>query len=246
MPFKKIYLKTGRKHHAAKNIQRAWRRRRYQKDKIKTVKDVRDAVNKGTPSSVIIQTTNLDIDAEVLGVGGPTVQHSLSNIEFSNSNDRPDSRKSKIISVGHIKIRCLLSVGDRTNLCRVMVVKNKDPMTAAAFNPKQMFVMNNGVGATPDRILAEPNLRQVEVKYDRVFNLQDSTEAVPGTLPMSKYFQFRVPINEKWKYFTETNNTSELTRNMKDYYIVAFSDSLLAPHPSLHCVSYTWFKNHTR
>lgn len=235
-----IYMKIGKKYQAASKIQRAWRKKRYQRDKIKTVSDVRKAVNKGTPSSVIIQETNFALTTT------PTTQHVLSDIEFSNSNDRPDSRKSKKISVGHVKCRCYLEVGDRTNLCRVMLVRNKDPLTAAAFNPNTMFEMNNNIGTQPDKMFAEPNLRKVEVKYDKVFNLQDSSEATPPTRPKNIYFQFKVKINEVFKYFTETNNTSELTRNMKDYYIVAFSDSNILPNPSLKCVSYLWFKNHTR
>ena len=127
-----------------------------------------------------------------------------------------------------------------------MVVRNKDPQTAAAFNPANMFTMNNGVGTQPTQMFAEPNLRMVEVKYDKVFNLQATTEAIPATRVQNIYFQFKIKIGEVFKYFTETNNTSELTRNMKDYYIVAFSDSSILPNPSLRCVSYTWFKNHTR
>lgn len=229
---------------AARRIQSHWRRKR--KDNIKTVKDVRDAVNKGTPGSVIVQDTNFALTAQVGPLGGPTVQHVLSDIEFSNSNDRPDSRKSKKISVGHLSCRCYLDVADRTNLCRVLVVRNRDPQTAAAFNPRNMFIFNNGIGPQPDQIFADVNLRQVEVKYDKVFNLQSTEAAAPATRQQNIYFKFKIPIHETWKYFTETNNTSELTRNMKDYYIVAFSDSVVAPNPSLRCVSYLWFKNHTR
>lgn len=241
MAFKKIYLHTAKyKASKARLIQRAWRKRRYRKDKIKTVKDVRDAVNKGTPSSVIIQETDFALTTT------PTIQHTLSNIEFSNSNDRPDARKSKKISVGHFKFRAYLDVGDRTNLCRVMVVRNKNPQVAAAFNPANIFTMNNGVGTQPNNMFSEPNLREVEIKYDRVFNLQDTSEGAPATRMQNKYFQFKIPVNEVWKYFTETNNTQELTRNMKDYYVVAFSDSPILPNPSLKLSSYVWFKNHTR
>ena len=240
---KKIFVGKA---HAARHIQRKWRKRRAKKDQIKTVGDVQKATLKMTPSSVIVQTTDFALTQTVLGVGGPTVQHAFSNIEFSNSNDRPDSRKSKKITVGHIKCRCYLDVGDRTNLCRVMVVRNKDPLTSAAYNPHAMFIHNNGVGPQPNEMFAEPNLRQVEVKYDKVFNLQDSVAATPATRMKNIYFEINVPIHEVWKYYTETNNTSELTRNMKDYYLVAFSDSIITPNPSLKATSYTWFKNHTR
>lgn len=235
MPFGKIYL-SGKGKKQSVILKTAPKKRRV-KDKIKTASDVRKAVNQGNPSSVIAQETNFALTTV------PTVQHVLSDIEFSNSNDRPDSRKSLKINVGHLKCRCYLDVGDRTNLCRVMVVRNKDPLTAAAFNPTTMFEINNGVGAQPNNMFAEPNLRMVEVKYDKVFNLQDSSSTVPATRMKNIYFQFKVPIKEQWKYLTTANNTSELTRNMKDYYIVAFSDSSILPNPSFRCISYLWFKN---
>lgn len=224
----------------ARLVRRRKYRKKYQKDKIKTVSDVRKAVNKGTPASVIIQETAFALSTT------PITQHVLSDIEYSNSNDRPDSRKSKKITAGHFKFRGKIQVGDTTNLVRIMVVRNKDPLTAAAFNPANMFEMNNGVGTQPTTMLAEPNLRKVEIKYDHVYNLSENSETHPGDRPDNIYFEFSVPLHETWKYFTETNNTSELTRNMKDYYLVAFSDSSITPNPRLNVVSYTWFKNHTR
>ena len=226
----------------AMKIQRAYRahRKRKQKDKIKSKSDVKKAVNSMTPGSVIIQETAFALSTT------PITQQVLSDIEYSNSNDRPDSRKSKNISVGHFKFRGKIQVGDATNLVRVMVVRNKDPLTAAAFNPSTMFEMNNGVGTQPTTMLAEPNLRKVQVKYDHVFNLSENSETHPGAKNDNIYFDFKINLKETWKYFTETNNTSELTRNMKDYYLVAFSDSTLTPNPRLNVVSYTWFKNHTR
>lgn len=235
-----VYFPKSSKYRSGRTKRKSHQKSGKKTDKIKTVEDVRRAVNKGTPASVIIQETNFALTTT------PTVQHFLSDIEYSNSNDTPNTRKSKKISVGHFKMRCYLDVGDRTNLCRVMLVRNRDPQTAAAFNPANMFEMNNGVGTQPDKMFAEPNLRAVEVKYDKVFNLQDTTAAVPATRMQNIYFTFKVKCDETFKYFTETNNTSELTRNMKDYYIVAFSDSPILPNPSLKCVSYTWFKNHTR
>lgn len=244
---RKLAYKLGGRSYGVKGIEAlrsAVRKRKQRKDHIKTIGDVKKGVLAMTPSSVIIQSTNFALTAAPLG--GPTVQHVLSNIEFSNSNDRPDARKSKKITVGHIKFRCYLDVADATNLCRVMVCRNKDPQTAAAFNPAKIFEMNNGVGTQPDQIFAEPNLRMVDVKYDKVFNLQSSTAALPATRQQNIYFQFSVPCHETWKYYTETNNTNELTRNMKDYYLIAFSDSAVLPNPSLKAVSYVWFKNHTR
>lgn len=231
-----------RRNYAAKTLQRAWRarKRKQSTDYINTNTDVKRAVNSMTPGSVIIRESTLSLTTT------PITQQVLSDIEYSNSNDRPDSRKSKNISAGHFKFRGLIQVGDKTNLVRVMVVRNKDPLTAAAFNPSTMFQMNNGIGTQPTTILAEPNLRKVQVKYDHVFNLSENSETHPGAKNDNIYFDFKINLKETWKYFTETNNTSELTRNMKDYYLVAFSDSSITPNPRLGIVSYTWFKNHTR
>lgn len=222
---------------SASKIQRAWRKKRTQRDRVKTYGDVRKAVQATAVSSVICQETNLSL------ITTPTVQQNLSNLEFSNSNDRPDSRKSKQVTVGHISFRCYLEVGDRTNLCRVMVVRNKNPATTNAFNPNDIFNVNNGVGTQPTTMFRDPNLREVEVKYDRVFNLQSTSETAPATRVQNVYWTFNVPIKETFKYFTEANNTQEQTRNMKDYYLVAFSDSAILPNPSLRAVSYLWFKN---
>lgn len=222
---------------AASRLQRYWRKKKAQRDRVKTYGDVRKAVQATSVSSVIVQETNFSI------VNTPTVQQNLSEIEFSNSNDRPDSRKSKQITVGHIKFRCYLQVGDRTNLVRVMMVRNKNPETTNAFNPVNIFNVNNGIGTQPDDMFADPNLREVEVKYDRVFNLQDTSESSPATRMQNIYWTFNIPIRETFKYFTTSNGTSEQTRNMKDYYLVAFSDSSILPNPSLKAVSYLWFKN---
>ncbi len=229
---------------AARRIQTAWRRRRRRAaprrrvvDRVKTYSDVRRAVQATGVSSVIVQETDLSL------VTTPTVQQDISDIEYSNSDNRPDSRKSKKITVGHVSFRCRLDVGDRTNLCRVMFVRNKNPENAATFDASDIFNVNNGTGTQPVAMFAEPNLREVEVKYDRVFNLQDTTESVPATRPQSFYWRFSIPIRETFKYYQITNDTSEHTRNMKDYYLVAFSDSAILPNPSLKATSYTWFKN---
>ena len=233
-------LHPARRRSAATKIQAVFRGRRARrrvKDRIKTVGDVRKAVQQTSVSSVIVQETNFALTQT------PTIQHNLSNIEFSNSDNRPDTRKSKQITVGHIKFRCYLQVGDRTNLCRVMVVRNKNPLTTASFTPSDIFNVNNSVGTQPNNMFAEPNLREVEVKYDRVFNLQDSSEATPAVNPKTVYWTFSIPIRETFKYLTISNSTSQQTRNMKDYYLVAFSDSSILPNPSLTAVSYLWFKN---
>ncbi|AJP36332.1 putative capsid protein [Avon-Heathcote Estuary associated circular virus 1] len=227
---------------AARKIQAAFRRRRtkkrFQRDKIKTAGDVRRAVQQTSVSSVVVQETQ----AQGLSTT-PTVIHNLSKIEFNNSNDTLYARKSKQITVGHFKFRAKVNVADKTNLIRIMVVRNKDPATTNAFDPADMFAMNNSQGLPADNMFAEPNLRNVEVKYDRVFNLQATSETIPAVNPQSVYWTFDVPVRETFKYFGTTNGTSEQTRNMKDYYLLGFSDSSLITHPTIQVVSYVWFKN---
>ena len=224
---------------SATRIQRAWRRKKYAKDKIKTVADVKKAVRSAQPSSVFITNTNSTMSTT------PTAYQQLSRLLFSNSNDTLYARKSTNIRVGHISFRCRLSVADSPgNLCRLMVVRLKDSaQPAVSFDPQKMFEFNNGQGAQPDNLFSDVNLRVAEVKYDKVFNLQQSTAAVPATRMQDIYLNFKVKINETWKYKSTDNGQSTFTRNMKDYFLVALSDSQLGSHPRIQATSFLWFKN---
>lgn len=226
--------------YAASRIQRAYRRKKYQKDKIKTEGDVKRAVRNAQPSSVVITNTTSTMSTV------PFVYQQLSRLLFSNSNDTLYARKSTNIRVGHISFRVRLTVQDSPgNLVRLMVVRLKDSATpAATFDPQSMFVWNSGQGQQPDNLYSDVNLRIAEVKYDKVFNLQQSTAALPATRMQDIYLNFNTKINETWKYATTDNGTNTFTRNMKDYFLVAFSDSAVGTaHPRIKATSFLWFKN---
>lgn len=209
------------------------------KDKIKTAGDVKKVVRDAQPASVFIRNTVTTVS------NVPTVMQRLSNITFSNSNDTTYARKSTNIRAGHVSLRCRLQVADRPgNLIRFMVVRLKDSsVNPTAFDPQTMFQWNDGNGSQPDNMYSDVNLRIAEPKYDKVFNLQASTETLPATRMQDIYFDVNVPFKETWKYKMTSNGAQEFTRNLKDYFIVCFSDSSLATHPAITLTSFTWFKN---
>lgn len=241
MPSKYGYKDPMKVYRATRYIQRSWRNKKAnKKDKIKTAGDVKAVIRNQQPTSVFLQNTSTTLSTT------PTVMQQLSRIEFSNSNDELFARKSSNIRVGHISVRARITVADDPgNLVRLMVVRLKDSdTTAAAFAPANMFQWNNGQGTQPSNyFMSDPNLRLVDVKYDKVFNLQYSSETTPATRMQDIYLNFKVPIKETWKYKSTATGTEIDTRNLKDYFVVAFSDSLAPPHPRFLATTMTWFKN---
>lgn len=224
---------------ASKRIQRAWRSHKLRKDKIKSGADVRKAMRDAQPASCFFTNTDSTMSTT------PYIYKELSKITFNNSNNTPYARKSTNIRVGHIAFRGQLDVYDNTNLCRVMVVRLKDTaINPDAFTPSTMFQYNNGEGTQPDNLYANVNTRICEVKYDRMFQLQ---KQLTGAVRVpSVYLNFKIPFHETWKYMSTENGTNTSTRNTKNYYLVAFSDSTAEPtqsHPKIKMTTCCWFKN---
>lgn len=233
MPLKKL-KGSGRK-------ARAWARyKRVRKDNIKTAGDVRAAVRAAQPATPQFTTTTSTMSTTVFAY------QYLSKLIFSNSNNTPYARKSTNIRVGHASFRGRLTVQDSPgNLCRLMVVRLKNTDIAPdAWTPQTMFEYNDGTGTQPDNLYASPNTRMVEVKYDKMFNLQNTTAAAPATRMQDIYLNFKVKFNETWKYAACETGQSPFTRNNKNYFVVAFSDSATGtPHPRIILTSCVWFKN---
>jgi len=227
---KRIYGKR----HAARKIQSAWRKRK-QKDKIKTVSDVRKAVQSTAPSRAYLGDTSSSITT------APVVLQSFSNIPFSDDQSDFQSRNALKISVGSIRGRGNIVVGDSTNFVRLLLVRSKN-QTNAAFDPLSVFFTNGGA-VVPPYHLAQINTRNVEVLWDRTYTLQDSTEADPAVIPPVKFLEFNTPIRNTWTYNAVASGTTIAPRNMKEYYLVAVSDSSILPNPSVRFQFCTWYKN---
>jgi len=227
---RRIYGKRS----AARKIQTAWRRRKV-KDTIKTKSDVRKAVQSTAPSRAFLGSTSASITTT------PSVVQSFSNIPFDDDASVFQSRNSLKISVGSIRGRGNIVVGDSTNYIRILLVRSKN-QTNAAFDPAGCFFDNGGSVAVPSH-LAQINTRNVECLSDKLYSLQDSTEFVPGVNPSFKFLEFNQPIRNTWTYNAVALGTTIAPRNMKEYYMVVVSDSSVLPNPSIRMQFCTWFKN---
>jgi len=234
MPYKgPVYGKRT----AARRIQSAWRRKKkYQKDTIKTKSDVRKAVQATAPSRAYLLNGSFSITTT------PLTLQSFGIIPFNEDGiTNPQSRQSLKISVGSIRLRGNLVVGDSTNIVRLLLVRGKN-QTGTVFNPAEVFFDNNAAVAVPS-VDAQINTRNVECLWDQTYQLQDTDSSDPGVRPTSFYINKKFTIRNNWTYNQTANAGVILPRNMKEYYLIGVSDSVVLPNPSIRFSSCTWFKN---
>jgi len=205
------------------------------KDYIKTASDVRRAVQQTAPSRA--KLTALAFSTTTT----PEMKLSISRIEFNEDSSDFATRQSTKITVGSLRIKGTLVVGDASNLVRMLIVRSKN-QTNAAFNPQDCFYNNPGAPAIPS-VLAQINTRNVDVVYDKTWNMQDSTAAVPGVRPSNYFIDENIPIRKTMTYNQTGSAVASLPRNMTEYYMVCVSDSTIAPNPSFRLQCCTWFKN---
>lgn len=216
------------------------KRKSKQKDHIKTKGDVTKAIMEDKPSSVFIN--NVSSTMSVV----PFTYVKLSEITYSTNDNTMYARKSKNIRVGHMAFRIRLNVQDTPgNLCRLMVVRLKDTsQSPAAFDPANIFQFNDGYGTQPDNLFSGCNLNYVDVKYDKIFNLQNTSAAAPATRMQDIYLSFKIKCHETWKFMTTASGSAVPSRNGKNYYLVALSDSATGTaHPRITGSTAVWFKN---
>lgn len=204
-------------------------------DKIKTVSDVRRAVQTTAPSRAKMDSISVSITS--------TVQTllSLSEIQFNDDPSNFQTRQSPKISVGSFRFKGTLVVGDATNLVRLLIVRSKN-QTGAPFAPADTFYSNPG-GTVPPAVVAQINTRNVDVLMDKTYNLQDSSESNPAVRPANFFIDKTIRIRKTLKYNQVATGTTIAPRNMTEYYFIAVSDSGVLPNPSVRFEAITWFKN---
>lgn len=233
---------------AASKIQKAWRCRQWKKkyrgrDQIKTAGDVRRAVQKSAPSRGVVNRISQTFSTSPVGV-----LDCLSEITFSTDDSRQDRRQSMKITMGSFRVRGEVAVADSlvasdaSNLVRLMVVRQKNFIQAATFDPSLCFY-NDGQ-STPLSVYAQVNTRYCEVLWDKTYNLENNTngDRYP-TRPRMVFIDENIPIKKKITYRPMLDGQSELPRDQNHYYFIGVSDSSITPHPSLNGASVTWFKN---
>jgi len=212
------------------------RKKRRTADKIKTVSDVRRAVQSTAPSRAKMDSISVSITS--------TVQTllSVSEIAFNDDPSEFETRQSPKITLGSFRFKGTLVVGDATNLVRLLFVRSKN-QTNAAFAPTSCFYSNPG-GTVPPAVVAQINTRNVDVLWDHTYNLQDTSESNPAVRPANFFIDRTISIRKTLKYNQVASGTvPELPRNMTEYYFVAVSDSGVLPNPSVRFEAITWFKN---
>jgi len=223
---------------AARRIQKAWRKKRYQKDTIKTVSDVRKAVQKTAASRAFVANGSVSLTTT------PSILQSYSDIPYSEDGvTNPQSRQSLKITMGSIRLRGELIVGDDTNIVRLLLVRSKN-QTNTVFAPVDCFFDNNGSAAIT-AVNAQINTRNVDVLWDSTYLLQDSDSSIPGVRPSFIFLNKTIKIRKTLMYNQANEGDSILPRNMHHYFLVGVSDSSVLPNPSMRWGSCVWFKNVT-
>jgi len=211
------------------------KRRTKVKDQIKTGADVRKAVQETAPSQGKLDTISGSITTT------PVTLLEVSKIAFNNDDAGQYERNSKKITMGSLRFRGTLVVGDATNLVRLLVVRDKN-QDNQAWDPNSCFFSDGNVVPAPT--FAQINTRNVDVLYDNTYNMQDSTESVPAVRPSQYFVDFYVPIRKTLTYIQQNAGDAAINpRNGHHYYLVAVSDSSILPNPSIRGSSATWFKN---
>lgn len=205
------------------------------KDYIKTASDVRKAVQQTAPSRAKLDQLSFSVTTT------PATQLSVSAIEFNEDASEFQARQSLKVTVGSLRFRGTLVVGDASNLVRLLIVRSKN-QTNAAFDPQSCFYNNPG-GASILGVFSQINTRNVDVVYDKTWIMQDSTEAVPAVRPATYFIDENVSIRKTMMYNQTGSGVVTQPRNMTEYYMVAVSDSGVLPNPSFRLACCTWFKN---
>lgn len=243
------YYRYGRRRaSAASKIQRAWRCSKWKKkyrgrDQIKTVGDVRRAVQKTAPSRGKVVRLS-----QTFSTNAVAVVDCLSGITFSDSDARQDRRQSMKIEMGSFRFKGELSVAenlvtsDETNIVRLMLVRQKNYVEAATFDPPSCLY-NDGL-TTPLSIYAQPNTRYCEVLWDKTYQMQNNTngDRYP-TRPRSFFIDENIPIRKKITYKPVADGQTPLPRDHNHFYLIGMSDSSVAPNPALEGSGVIWFKN---
>lgn len=212
-------------------------------DQIKTVSDVRRAVQKTAPSRGVVNRISNTMSTTAVGL-----IDCLTQIKFSTSDARQDRRQSMKIDLGSFRLRGEVAVADTlvasdaSNLVRLMVVRQKNFIQAATFDPTLCFY-NDGI-STPLGVYSQVNTRYCEVFWDRTYNLENNTngDRYP-TRPRMVFVDENIPIRKKVTYKPAQDGANDLPRDQNHFYLIGVSDSSIIPHPSFNGASVTWFKN---
>ena len=230
----------GKRHYAARRLQRAWRRRRYKKRM--TVNKVKKVVQNMEPTrSDIFNLLNDSVSSS------STVINNLTNITFNDDPSTFGTRQQTKVKLMSFNWRGSIKVGNNAtdNQVRLMIVK-KIADDGAAFDARKCFLQHPGT--SPALIWCQPNKRYCKVYKDWFFQLQNqdpsslTNEQYP-TVPWRKLLNihFTFPKNTIARYPLVANATNVQSSN-EQYYFIGVSDTALLT-PEMTGLGTVFFKN---
>ena len=154
-----------------------------------------------------------------------TLVNNITNISYDpNATTSDGARSTTKILVKHLGIRGTISVasGDGTNSIRLALVRGR---RAGALN-----LADVGYGTATD-LNAQFNQKFVDVIWDKTFQVQETL--VGAVFPPYKYLDINTSINKTCKFEEQSSAGQIQPYNNTAYYLIACSDSGVAPNPSI-------------
>jgi len=231
-----------RRYYGARRIQRAWRKRRFNKKKVMRPRMVRKIVHNMEPTRAdIFNVVNDDVGS------GSTLINNLTNITFNDDPSVFNTRqqtKVKLMSFnwrGYVKV----AASATDNIVRLMIVK-KVAIDGDSFDPRKCFYQNPGT--SPTLLFCQINKRYCKCLKEWTFQLQNqdpsslTNEQYP-TIPWRRMLNihFKFPSNCIARYPLVANATN-VQPNNEQYYFIGVSDSSVQT-PELTGLGTLFFKN---
>ena len=201
------------RNHSAKKIQRAFRARKNQSNMVKK-------------TLYKLEPFKYDAFSSTTAVPNSwTLVNNITNISYDpNATTSDGARSTTKILVKHLGIRGTISVasGDGTNSIRLALVRGR---RAGALN-----LADVGYGTATD-LNAQFNQKFVDVIWDKTFQVQETL--VGAVFPPYKYLDINTSINKTCKFEEQSSAGQIQPYNNTAYYLIACSDSGVAPNPSI-------------
>lgn len=208
---------------AATKIQRAFRARRS-----KNTSMVKRVMYKMEPFKYDAFSSTTSI------TGSWSFINSITNISYDPAGTtNSGTRQTTKILVKNLASRGKLTPGsgDTSNVIRIALVRGRRAGALALSD------IAYGAAAAVD---SQFNQKFVDVIWDKTYNLQ---EVVAGAVyPPYKYLDHNTAINKTCKFTESAAAETVQPYNNTSYYLIACSDSTLAPHPSLRLSSRVSYK----
>lgn len=205
------------------------------KDSIRSAADVRKVIEQTHPIKFWIHPP-----LATTAASAPSLVVNLTNIPFNaDATAAPagGTRQSRKVYINRIKARFLWTVGDATNVVRLLVVRPKREFNTS-FVPNDAFESNTGANAIT--YLTQANYRNMDVLYDKTWNMASATV---GALPSFVTDELDIPFHRVATYPLAANASFPQPTNQSAAYMLVISDSTAIAHPRLAVETQVVFRN---